>query len=349
MLALSRWRSQPSLTLQRWPVIIAIIIASLIVLSVVSCLVRCLCCGLECCCGIFACCNACCPSPRGYSGRGRSARYADDPPPQKFQPSPYTGYQAPPSQPVYNPPPQQYAQFDATRKGANGNALPAMPTYGNATSKRVVDDTEEDVEMNNLDPHHEQKAPLVANQAPSPVGGHNRRERLDELPYQQHANDFGGDLGNPYGRGAASESSVYPSSSLLPGVPNNSNPQLYSNNNASRSFTGSPPRAYNGVAAQPYSSNGPPAYNSNAPSSLRPGYQNSAPAYQQPAYQQPTYSAYTPSESTRYEPSSVGQQETGTTYDQSPPAGPQHSNSFANQPAAPPQQRRPLQNTWREV
>ena len=330
---------QLCLTSQRWPVIIAIIIASVIVFSVVFCLVRCVCCGLECCCGIFACCNACCPGPRGR--RGRSAKYADDPPPQRFQPSPYTGYQAPPSQPAYNPPAQQYAQFDVTRKGANGDALPAMPTYGNATSKRVVDDTEEDVEMNNLDPH-DQKAPLL----PSPVSGYRGRERSDELPYQQSANSNGGDLGNPYGHGAASESSIYPSSSVLPHIQDSSSPQLYNNNNASQSFRGSPPRAYNGFAGQSYSNNGPQAHNSNAPSSLRPGYQNSAPVYQQPVYQQSTYSAYTPSESTRYEPSSIGQQETGTTFARSPP---QHTSPFTNQPVAPPQQRRPLQDSWRKV
>ena len=128
----------------RWPVIIAIIVGSVITLSVIWCLARCLCCGLSCCCDCLSCCN-----PR----RNKSSRYADQQP-SIFHPAPYQGYQQAPNPPSYEPP--RFAQFDVSRNGkpANEDALPPMPSWDSASQRRVPDghDGDEDVEMGPLAP-----------------------------------------------------------------------------------------------------------------------------------------------------------------------------------------------------
>ncbi|MCJ1384322.1 hypothetical protein MMC17_007438 [Xylographa soralifera] len=190
----SSWDNCMSEAYCKWPAIIGIIIGSLIVLSVVFCLARCLCFGAECCCACFSCCNACCPSPRR-----RQPRYAD--PPQQFAPSPYQGYQPPPGPPMYNPQPQ-YAQFDASRKGpVNEDSLPVMPSWDTASSRKVLEDhKDDDVELGTLDPMHEQTAPMLANQAPTPHVGYGEIPNSTSMPYQQYGAYHGGDLGNPYGQ-----------------------------------------------------------------------------------------------------------------------------------------------------
>ncbi|MCJ1473407.1 hypothetical protein MMC13_002058 [Lambiella insularis] len=193
----SSWDNCMSQAYCKWPAIIGITIGSLIVLSLLFCLARCLCCGAECCCACFSCCNACCPSPRR-----RGPKYAD--PPQQFAPSPYQGYQPGyqpgPAPPMYKPQPQN-AQFDAARKGKiNEDALPAMPSWETASSRKVFDDHNEDVELGPLDPFHEQTAPMLANQAPTPRVGSGDHSSAGVLPYQQYGAYHGGDLGNPYGQ-----------------------------------------------------------------------------------------------------------------------------------------------------
>ena len=141
----------------------------MIALSILLCIVRCCCCGLECCCGVCSCCNACCPSPRDR--RGGQSKYADGPP-QGYN---NTGYQSHPP-PAYNAP-AQYAQFDSSRKGAgvggvHADALPAMPSWDTAASHRVPDHSaEESHEMDHMTPHDEQNAPMLAHQAASPLSG----------------------------------------------------------------------------------------------------------------------------------------------------------------------------------
>ncbi|KAF2770379.1 hypothetical protein EJ03DRAFT_326508 [Teratosphaeria nubilosa] len=150
----------------KWPAIIGIIIGSLVVISVVWCCARCLCCGAECCCGCLSCFNRCCPSPR----KRRSDGYQQQPPP----PPQY-------QQPYYSPEPPTYASAGTGYRGApvaqtatfelpsktydgaaakfNEDVLPAMPSWQNATSKNVVE--EEDVEMEKLDQTHAQQQSLV--------------------------------------------------------------------------------------------------------------------------------------------------------------------------------------------
>jgi hypothetical protein len=129
----------------RWPAIIGIIIASLIVLSLVWCCARCLCCGLSCCCECFSC-LACCDSCRGRRKSPRS-KYAEGPP--AF--APYQGYQPAPNPPAYEPP--KFATFDAPSKNGkiDEDSLPAMPSWDTAASRRIEDTSaDEDMEMGSL-------------------------------------------------------------------------------------------------------------------------------------------------------------------------------------------------------
>lgn len=192
----------------KWPAIIAIIIGSLIVLSLIWCCARCLCCGAECCCGCLSCCNRCCPSPRQKQG------YQQPPP----QPYPYNQYQSP-------MPPQygntgyvgyggyrgpQTATFDVpSKKGAgyNEDALPAMPSWDNAASRHVEDD---DVEMEKLDLTHAQQESLL----PQNNGGryYNNQEAAGDLGtmrqgpyhnYDQHQQFVGSPV-------SSTQNSMYP-------------------------------------------------------------------------------------------------------------------------------------------
>ena len=119
--------------------------ASLIVLSIVWCCARCLCCGLSCCCECFSC-LACCDSCRGRRKSSRS-KYGDGPP--AF--APYQGYQPAPNPPAYEP--SRFATFDAPSNNGkiHEDSLPAMPSWDSAAARRVEDTSaREDMEMGNL-------------------------------------------------------------------------------------------------------------------------------------------------------------------------------------------------------
>jgi hypothetical protein len=82
-----------------------------------------------------------------------------------------------------------------------------MPTWDTATSKKVLEDQkDDDMEMATLDPQQE-KAPMLANQAPTPRVGYTELAGSapgsahggEGMPYQQYGAQHGGDLGNPYG------------------------------------------------------------------------------------------------------------------------------------------------------
>ena len=203
----------------RYPAIIGIVIGSLIALSVILCLVRCLCCGLECCCGIFACCNACCPSPR----RRDRTQYRDPPPPQ-FHPSPYQGYQQNPP-PLYNHQPQ-FAQFDVGKKShANEDALPAMPSWENAGSRRIADDTHhEEMELGTIGHGDESKAPMLANQAPTPYTSHQESHApySDTLPPYQGQQGYRGQTPTGAASFGRSTPQGYTNTAQRPGVESHS-------------------------------------------------------------------------------------------------------------------------------
>jgi len=160
--------------LPRWPVIGIMIVGGLILFSVIWCVSRCLCCGLSCCCECCYClkccgnCCGCCDPPRG-----RKHKYLDEPfvPPHHAAggykahepmaagpppgPSPFSPSPFPPARStehVAGPP--QYAEFEVGKKagaaaGGHEDALPVMPTWESAGSKKVLVE-EEEVEMNQL-------------------------------------------------------------------------------------------------------------------------------------------------------------------------------------------------------
>jgi hypothetical protein len=163
----------PGLTICRWPVIVAIVVGSLIILSIVLCVARCICCGAECACCCFRCCAGCCGSGR----KGHKRMNSTAPPPT------YPSYGAPPAPapapmpfnsnsnarpineqykphavPTYRgvePERPQFATFEATSKPVNEDALPAMPSWSEATSYKVeetvVPEKKGDMEMDRLD------------------------------------------------------------------------------------------------------------------------------------------------------------------------------------------------------
>ncbi|KAI1320249.1 hypothetical protein F5Y16DRAFT_86851 [Xylariaceae sp. FL0255] len=147
--AFSSWDNCMKADYCKYPAFALIAIGGLILLSVVWCIVRCACCGLSCCCECcrcLKCCGECCGmcDPPG----GRRNKYLDEPfvPPHhdqayRSEAPMHSGFDPKPSVP-------QYAVFDSGDK-KNGDALPAMPSWGNSDSKKVLIE-EEEVEMKSL-------------------------------------------------------------------------------------------------------------------------------------------------------------------------------------------------------
>lgn len=157
----------------KWPAIIGIVVGSLIVISIIWCCARCLCCGAECCCGCLSCFNRCCPSPRRRDNSGYEK-------PQSYGPNPYNNTQYQSSAPPmyfgggYRAP--QTATFDSPTP--KPDALPAMPTWSTAQSKKVEDDSVA-LEMDKLDHHASAQQGLL----------HQRNESEDSF---EHDGDIGG-------------------------------------------------------------------------------------------------------------------------------------------------------------
>ncbi|KAF2830166.1 hypothetical protein CC86DRAFT_181430 [Ophiobolus disseminans] len=164
---LSSWDNCMAKSYCKWPVIVAIIIGSLIVLSVVVCIARCICCGAECAMCCCKCCTCCC----GSSGdRGHKRMKSDPTPtyppyaaagtPNPYAPNPYAqAHAAAPPPPIdTRPVDQQYrshatpafapaaapsnerpqfATFASPAKPVNEDALPAMPSWGDARDRHI--------------------------------------------------------------------------------------------------------------------------------------------------------------------------------------------------------------------
>ncbi|EFE41158.1 conserved hypothetical protein [Trichophyton verrucosum HKI 0517] len=160
----SSWDKCMAKSYCKWPAIVGIIVGGLILLSVVWCLVGCICCGYTCCKGCCECCSCCCPSssssrkPPPAPAYDSRSKFADD----------YSGYQRP-APPVYNTQAASstpsYAQFDTlgsrpaptvptSTARVNDDALPNMPTWQDATTRRVEDTSHhnEEMEMSHLNP-----------------------------------------------------------------------------------------------------------------------------------------------------------------------------------------------------
>ena len=267
-----------SLTLDRWPAIVGIVIGIIVFALAAYCCFRCCCRG------------------------GRRLRRNRAGTASLFNPAPYMGYQ-PANNPNNAPPPYgeppRFAQFDVGGRGkpVNEDSLPAMPSWENAQKKRVEDD---DVEMSHLEVPQEKK-PMLA----------------------PGANASSADLTNS--RIGQTEADSHPVGSY-----------------GTHGVNEQPPAGYTGPdfghgLDHPYT--GP-----DFSSAIGHG-------------QQTSYSAYTPSESTRYEPSGVNEPlELGTTYSNTlPPPSPsaQHTG-FPPQyaPGVLQAGRRPgasSSNSWRDV
>lgn len=208
--------------------IAGIIIGALILLSIIACLLNCLWCGIECCTGCCACCRClacCCPS--GSRSRRRSPKYRDEP---------AAYYQPPPPPPPQQRPQQQQqwaqapaaalpqtanaykspapistyrgartAQFDSASQRAPGpgskineDALPAMPTWDNAVTRRVEDTSPDDdaMEMTPLNPSAQQQR-----QQPPPQQqqyGMMPAARRNGAPYNSEMPAYGASHPGPY-------------------------------------------------------------------------------------------------------------------------------------------------------
>lgn len=151
----------------RWPVIVAIIVGSLIAISIVICIARCICCGAECVMCCCKCCSCCGSSGSGhkrmkseptpayppYSAPPAASPYGANPyaqahaaaPPAPFDPRPLNQQYRSHAAPAFTPTPAfaaapaqerpQFATFDS--KPSNEDALPAMPSWSDARDRHV--------------------------------------------------------------------------------------------------------------------------------------------------------------------------------------------------------------------
>jgi hypothetical protein len=203
------------LTCIRWPAIIGIVIASLIIISIIWCCVRCLCCGMSCCCSCLSCCDC---GSRGRKDKG--PKHAEGPGPSGFHSPPYQGYQPAPAPPIYEPP--RFAQFDAPTKNGkfNGDALPAMPSWDQATSRRVEDTNRQDVELADLEKRQShldgQLNGTVLAHGPTGRGGYSQVLSNPPTPNAEYPSTYrDNEVTNPYtsaptayGAGAATATGV---------------------------------------------------------------------------------------------------------------------------------------------
>ncbi|KAL8727766.1 MAG: hypothetical protein Q9166_005821 [cf. Caloplaca sp. 2 TL-2023] len=182
--ASSGWQSCMSKSMCKWPAILGIILAILVILTCTYFLLRCLSC----------CCWDCLSGGRYQRGK-RKHKYAD------LHSSPYdTVYQptTSPAPPAYAGQPPQYAKFERPR---GDDSLPAMPSWKEAQERRVYDQEHDvvrkDIEMGKLEreKEYEQRQPMLARDAKNdPVPG-----------YAEMDGSQGGDLGQrggyrPYGQ-----------------------------------------------------------------------------------------------------------------------------------------------------
>lgn len=264
--------------LYRYPAIVGIVIGALILISLLWCFARILFCGAECCFCIgscLRCCTCCCRSSNSPRSRPQA------------QPAPYNQpyqYQsAAPPQYTVGP---QYAQFDAPSKAGyrsiNEDALPAMPGWDTAASRKVEDhDYREDeaVEMSKLDTHTQQTQPMLPRLTPTPA----------ESPYGR--DPYAGDLGvpqthdnraynhqqNPYAYNPTPVSPVYTQQNYASYPAQNNYPQTtyapqqttnYGYNRVSAHDNPASPSVYSSHGGNEYVPRAPPppSYHSRAPS-----------------------------------------------------------------------------------
>lgn len=191
----SSWDSCMEKAYCKWPAIIGIIIAVLVVVSIIWCCVRCCCCGLSCCCGCLSCFNSCCPSGR----RPKRSKYVE-PPTEYRSPNPYHGYVPPPYPPAYQGP--NTATFDMPGNKVNGDALPAMPTWADA--KVEPSNTRDDLEMGNMNQTGQATGVVPVAGGRSGKGGY--RELPHDDSFEQPGSYRGAPSTHPYGSDLGAQS-----------------------------------------------------------------------------------------------------------------------------------------------
>ena len=186
-LAFSSWGNCMQAVYCKWPVIAVIIVGGLIIFGVLWCIIRCAFCGMACCCSCchcLKCCGECC----GCCDPPKSARhkYQDDPQAPASQ-----GYRfQAPMQAPFAAGGAQYAEFDVSKKGGE-DALPEMPSWGTADSKKVMLEHEA-LEMDQL------KSPAADSDYPllnEPHGGLSGQNSPLPANHQNHLTSLHGPQG----------------------------------------------------------------------------------------------------------------------------------------------------------
>ncbi|TID19660.1 hypothetical protein E2P81_ATG06827 [Venturia nashicola] len=190
------WDKCMTKTYCKWPVIVVIVVGSLILLSVLFCVGRCLCCGAECACFCFRCCAGCCDGSKNKKSKFR------DPPAmpsqawnQQYQSQPHPAYAAPTPAPAPAPTPfqaasaavPQFATFETSSKKIHEDSLPEMPSWETAAERKVeVWEEPEAHELEKLSPHGQATTTTLNSgvASPQPI----RPGPGPPSPYSEHDN-----------------------------------------------------------------------------------------------------------------------------------------------------------------
>lgn len=232
-------------------------------------------------------------------------------------------YQSP-MPPAYAPPSQQHAQFDAPSKQFNGDALPAMPSWQTAHSRRVeveeIHEPTNSVEMDHL--------------------AHSSRDEV-KVPMLSHAEYAGqSPLASPY---ASAQEHFYGPQHEQAAFAGSQYNLPQDNQGAYRGASSLPPLqspVHHG--GQGYSMQQPYAEHSQGggmSSSYRGPQHNGPISPISPTYSNTAYTGYAPSGSTRYEPAMAGPY---MSYHQ-----PQSPSSFQGQGQL--VGRKPVNGSWRDI
>ena len=306
---------------------------------------------MECCCAACSCINACCPSPRGGGGKRRSKHRGDNtasvppPPNQGYQPTPAPYYSTPAAAPAAAVP--QFATFDASnRKKVNADALPPMPSWDAATSKKVVDESQtEEMEMDKLDQHDETRPMLAAAAAATAAG--TASPRMGNTAYGQGgaAGGGGGGYSDGVGQGYGRSGSYEAQNGVAAGVGAGARPL------ASRNQTGSSSQGYQNPNFQQQRPGIIPSYDSyNSTTTSNTAYtaqsqqpQNYGPRYNNNNNPNPTYThPRVPLPTSTSPPYAHSTTSYGIT--QAPPSRANPEYSFAPSYASTPNQPQPIYN-----
>jgi hypothetical protein len=195
-------------------------------LSVVICIARCICCGAECAICCCKCCTCCCPGSGGRSSGHKRMKSEPKPayPPYGAMPpaNPYAQAHAaaPPAPldarpinqqyrahdaPAFAPVPTfasapvqerpQFATFESPRKPVNEDALPAMPSWGDARDRHVeveeqpVPEKRGDMELDRL--NHNGSVTNGSMASTTAVGGPRRSPAPTRSPISPIGNEYG--------------------------------------------------------------------------------------------------------------------------------------------------------------